>query len=94
MAEPCDPDAVAGSQMRDAVSDDFNDADDFVAGNDRQLAGRQFAVDQVEIRAAHAAGAHADQHLTGQRDRDFTFDRLHGSRAGFHQRHRPHRDKL
>ena len=80
--------------MLDAVSDNFNDTHDFVAGNDRKLAGRQFAVDEVEIRAAHAARADADQHLTGQRDRDFTFDRLHGSRAGFHQRHRSHRDKL
>jgi hypothetical protein len=78
----------------DTVSDDFNDADNFVAGNDRQGAGRQFAVDQVEVRTAHAAGMYADQHLTGQRDRDFTFDSLHGSRSRFRQRHRSHRGKL
>jgi len=32
-------------------------------GNERQLRPRKFAVDDVQVRAADAAGADADQHL-------------------------------
>ena len=44
------------------------DDDDLVAEHERQFRIRQFAVDDVEFGAAHAAGADADQHLIGAKD--------------------------
>jgi len=35
-----------------------------MAGNDPQLLGWQFSFDNVQIGAAHAAGAHPQQHVS------------------------------
>src|SRR5262245_32407237 len=49
------PDAVAWC-------DDF--ADDLMTGHERRAGKRQVAVDDVQIRAAHAAGANTEQQLS------------------------------
>ena len=61
MAEPGHADARAELQT-DAVAGRLDPADDLVAGDDRQLRVRQFAVDDMQIGAADAAGLdpHAD----------------------------------
>jgi hypothetical protein len=56
--------------MHDAVADNLDGPDDLMARDDRQLRRREFAVDDVEVGAADAAGADADQDLARQRDRD------------------------
>lgn len=38
-----------------------------MSGHDGQLQMRQFAVDQMQVGAAHAAGLHPQPHLTGLR---------------------------
>ena len=43
----------------------FHDADDLVAGHDGALVRRQVALGHVQVGAADAAGAHADQQLAG-----------------------------
>ena len=43
----------------------FYRADNLVPGDDRRLARRQFALDDVQIRAAHTARVHGDQEFTG-----------------------------
>ena len=45
-----------------------DDADDLVTGDQRQRGIRQFAVDDVQIGAAHAAGMHAQQDLAAAED--------------------------
>ena len=61
LAEPGHADARPGREI-DAIADRLDAADDLVAGNDRQLRIRQFAVDHVQVGAADAAGLdpHAD----------------------------------
>ena len=51
-------------------------ADDLVAENERQLRVGELAVDDVQVGAADAAGAHAEQHLARARAR------AAGARAG------------
>ena len=41
----------------------FDVADDFMARDQRQVRLRQFAVDDVQVGAAHAAGVDPHQHL-------------------------------
>ena len=66
VAEPRHADARAERRV-DAVADRLDPADDLVAGNDRQLRIGQFAVDDVQIGAADAAGLDAHADLAGAR---------------------------
>ena len=54
------PTRIARLQTADAGAQRVDPADDFVAGNDRIGDVGQFAVDDMQIGAAHAAGAHLD----------------------------------
>ena len=65
MREPGDADPFADGEALDAGAELLDDADDLVAGNDRQPLVRQLAVDDMQIGAADAAGLDADQHLAG-----------------------------
>ncbi len=65
VAEPWDPDALAQFQPGDSGSDNIDPADDFVTGDDRHKRVRKFAVDDMQIRAADAAGGDLDADLPG-----------------------------
>jgi len=80
-AEPRDADAPAGRLV---------DADDLVAGHERQLRVGQLAVDDVQVGAADPAGADADEQLAGLGLRLGELGRLE-PRALRSQDHRPHR---
>jgi hypothetical protein len=54
-SKPGDADASAENSGIDAITGGFGDSDDLMPGNDRQLGIGQFAIDQVEIRAADGA---------------------------------------
>src|SRR5205814_5557458 len=62
-AEPRDPHAVAGLKAPRDRSRALDPADDLVSGHDGRPRGRQLALDDVQVGAAHAARAHADQDL-------------------------------
>src|SRR5208282_4826340 len=55
--------AVAGFESLGVFAFFDNDADDFVSGHERQFGIRQFAVHDVQIRAADGAGGHFHQNL-------------------------------
>ena len=61
--EPGNADPLADREAFDAGAEPLDEADDLVAGNDRQPLVRQLAVDDVQIGAADAAGLDADQQL-------------------------------
>jgi hypothetical protein len=56
MAEPWNSDTFADAQPLDASSDRFDPTNNLVAGNDRQHWVRQLAIDDMQVRAADAAG--------------------------------------
>jgi hypothetical protein len=62
--EPRQADVRAERKTADAGTDRSHPADNLVARHDRQLRIRQFAVDQVQIGAANAAGRNLNQDLT------------------------------
>ena len=62
-AEPRHADPLADVEAVGARAHLRHLADDLVAGHDRVAADRQFAVDEVEVGAADAAGKHADEEL-------------------------------
>ncbi len=68
-AEPRNPDALANRRGDGAFACHVHDANDLVARNDRQACLWQLTVDQMQVRAADAAGLDADPYLatTGQR---------------------------
>ena len=45
----------------------LDDPYDLMTGRDRRLAGRQLALDHVQIRPADSAGTHSNQHLRAGR---------------------------
>src|SRR5471032_1279677 len=94
VAEPGDADAIAGMQMRHAVAHDLDYPDDLVSGDDRDLDGRQFTVEDVEIGPADAAGAHAHQHFAGQRDRRLALARDEDAGIRPFENHRSHAQRL
>ena len=67
--EPRNADPIADVQMRHAVADHVDEADDFMSGDDGHLDRRQIAIQDVKIGAAHAARKYTNQHLSRQRDR-------------------------
>ena len=58
------PTRMPGFQTADAGSQRVDPAHDFVPGNDGVGDVGQFAVDDMQIRAAHAAGGHLDADFT------------------------------
>ena len=92
--EPRNADPIADVQMRHAVTYHVDEADDLMSGDDRDLNGRQVAVDDVEIGAADAARANADDHFAGQRNRNFAITQLERPAARRRQRHGFHRRKI
>ena len=64
LAKPGDTDAPAYFKRVETAANPVDPSDDFVAGNDRKLRIWQFAVDDVKVSAAHAAGGDANPHLT------------------------------
>ena len=56
VAEPGHADALADLEAADAGAETIDPSDDFMAGNDRDARVGQFAVDDMEIGAADAAG--------------------------------------
>lgn len=73
MAQPWDADALADCQSLDPLALGGDDADDFVAGNQRQTGRGQFAVEGMQISPADAACANPDQHLIRRRIRYCSF---------------------
>ncbi len=63
--EPGDADAAAGREARHAGAHGRDATHDLVAGDDRELRLRQFAVDDVKIGSAHPAGLDAQQEFAG-----------------------------
>src|SRR5262245_6665899 len=92
-AQPGHADALADPEAVDAVAERGHRADDLMAGDERQLRPAQFTIDDVEVRAAHAAGADLDQQLSSgriaQRQRA-PFERM----AGGAEHHRIHQRRV
>ena len=74
LAQPGDAHARARLETRCVGAVLFHDAHHLVAGHDGRFAGRQFALDHVEVGAAYAAGTDPHQHLAGGRLR---FGQIH-----------------
>jgi hypothetical protein len=55
MAEPRNADALTDAQSLDARSERVDSANDLVTGNDRHLRIGQFAIDDMQVRAADTA---------------------------------------
>ena len=66
-AKPGHADALAEREVADAGAQRLNPADDLVSGHDRIARLRQFAVGDMQVSAAHAAGENTNQNLTGTR---------------------------
>ena len=90
VAEPRNADPVADREVGDAVAEPLDDADDFMARHERNFRVQQLAVDHVQVGSAHAAGPYADQHLAGQRNRQFTRARLERTRTRAGEHHGSH----
>jgi hypothetical protein len=58
-AQPRHAHALAGSELRNAIPEAGNFADDLVAGYQRQVGMREIAIEHMQIGAADAAGCHA-----------------------------------
>ena len=75
-AEPRHPDPVAERETVDLRPLVDDDADDLVTKHQRQLRVGELTIDDMQVGAAHGAGAHRDQHLLrpGTRRRQFRRD--------------------
>jgi hypothetical protein len=62
-AEPGHTDAVADCQLRHALAERFDAADDLMPEHERQLGLVELAVENVQVGTAYAAGRHLDQDL-------------------------------
>jgi len=65
MAQPGDADPLANPHALDAAADGIDPADDLMTWNDRHFRIGQFAVDDMQVGAADAAGEHLDADLPG-----------------------------
>ena len=63
LGEPGDADPVTGAKGRDRAAGVDHAPDDFVPGRHRVDGLRQLAVDEMQVGAADAAGAHLDENL-------------------------------
>jgi hypothetical protein len=59
--EPGHPDARSGAKPPSAASRALDGADNLVAGNHRNLTGRELALDDMQVGATYAAGVHPYQ---------------------------------
>src|SRR5690606_6277122 len=64
MAEPGHTHAIADRKSPDAFAQGLDHADDLMPRDDRKTRG-DFAVQDMEVRPAHAAGGHSQQDLAG-----------------------------
>src|SRR5262249_1351809 len=64
-AQPGDADPVARLKALDSLARAGHLADNRVAGNDQEVWVGELAIDDVQVRAANAAGVHSDQNLIG-----------------------------
>jgi len=69
VTEPGNADAFADLQVHDTGAKRVHAADHLMAGNNRIGDFRQFAVDDMQIGAANAAGTDPDAHISGPRRR-------------------------
>jgi hypothetical protein len=58
VAKPRNPNALTHPQALDASPDLVDPSNDLMAWDDRQLRVRQLAIDDMQVRAAYAAGGH------------------------------------
>jgi hypothetical protein len=65
VAEPRHADTIAEGRPLDADADAIDDADDLVAGNDRQPRHAKLAVDDVQVGATDRARLDAKANLAG-----------------------------
>ena len=93
MAKPRHADAAADSHRIDPSSNRIDNADDFVARNERQLGVGKIAVNDVEIGAADRTRFDFESYFPGQR-RWFRLLRQHQLLSHFPQNHRLHRHCL
>jgi hypothetical protein len=63
MAQPRNADTLTHAPPLYASPDHIDPADDLVARNDRHLRVRQLAIDDMQVRAADAAGGHLHSNL-------------------------------
>src|SRR5690349_11144147 len=90
MAKPGNSHPLSKLEAGDTGGDLLHIADDFMAGDERQRGLRQLAIDDMQIRAANAAGADPYANFTGLRQRQrplvhfewpAIFDQHHGARC-------------
>jgi hypothetical protein len=67
VSEPRNADALTHAQPCDARPDHIDATDDFVAWDDRHLRIGQFAIHNMQVRAADAAGGNLDSNLARPR---------------------------
>ena len=63
MAEPRNADTLADVQVLDAGADRIDPANDLMARDNRNVRVGQFAVDDMQVGAADAAGTHLNPYL-------------------------------
>jgi hypothetical protein len=64
LTQPRHADAATNSKRSDTIADHIDAADNFVAGYEREPGIWQFAIDNMQVGAAHAARRDANSHLT------------------------------
>jgi hypothetical protein len=65
LAKPGNPHPLSTSPPRDTFADRIHPPDDFVTGDEWEIDGRKFAIDDMKIRATDRASFHLDANLTG-----------------------------
>src|SRR2546427_3065242 len=82
--EPGHPHAIADAELAGLRAERRDGADDLVARSHRKGNCRQLAIEQVQVRTAHAAGLHSDQQLVPARRRQAHLSE-HEPRARAHE---------
>lgn len=75
MPEPGNADTLARAEAGHTLADYGDPADDLVTRNDRKMR-RDFAIQDMQIGSAYAAGRYLDQHLARPRRRHGTDNRM------------------
>ena len=88
--KPRDADAITRLDVRDAVADILHHPDDLVPRHERKIRDRHLAVDDADVRAAHAARPHAHQHIARQNNRLFPSEHFQGVCGRATKNHRSH----
>ncbi len=92
-AQPGNPDPLTDTEVLDSGADLSDPADNLVTDDERQLRVWQFAIDDVQIRAANRARRHAHEQLARASTRHGHFDTLERPTDGG-KNHRTHDDKV